>query len=577
MISPRSLPLLSLLISLSYAFQIREAEDSQCGYGDTCWPSEAEWQSLNNTINGRLALVTPAGDVCHLSGGHTDPLACTARALAWSTGSEISKYPGAYVNHAFGDGYGNDSCYIDTNLLTPCGQGRVPPVMSLVETAEDVRQSILFAAKHNLRTRVKSTGHSFTGGASAKGAFGINVHKMQDISFTNNFQLTGTSIKKGPAVTVGAGVQFIDLYAAANEQNVVVIGGGCDSVSVSGWALGGGHSRYSVHYGLGVDNLLEFEIVTPTGQLMTVNEKQNTDLWWASCFEVVAELGLVYVLLHSSHVSADVVLQVITSWTFKTYPAVQNELVSNFVVEGLGETAYKGAIAALMLSQPEMRANGWSDVAIGVSLTGTIIGTAFKPNSSDPIADDAAAYKPLRDFAAKSGIVFATVWKTYESQYRASTLEFFANEHTFPVDTATYNSRLLHADLYKNESLVAEVADFIGDLSLWNFLNVPGGYTATIKPGDMALNPAWREALGHLIWTSTWSKAASKDEQTEVRGQGIELLDKLTDIIGTHDAYINESSPDDSEWPLNYWGNAANYAKLLKIKACTTFCFLAVG
>jgi FAD/FMN-containing dehydrogenase len=34
-------------------------------------------------------------------------------------------------------------------------------------------------------------------------------------------------------------------------------------------------------YGLGVDNVLEMEVVTPTGRLIVANPYHNADLFWA--------------------------------------------------------------------------------------------------------------------------------------------------------------------------------------------------------------------------------------------------------------------------------------------------------
>jgi FAD/FMN-containing dehydrogenase len=33
-------------------------------------------------------------------------------------------------------------------------------------------------------------------------------------------------------------------------------------------------------YGLGADQVLEIEMVTPSGEVLVVNECQNTDLFW---------------------------------------------------------------------------------------------------------------------------------------------------------------------------------------------------------------------------------------------------------------------------------------------------------
>ena len=48
-----------------------------------------------------------------------------------------------------------------------------------------------------------------------------------------------------------------------------------------GWLMGGGHGVFTNRFGLGVDNLLEVEIVLPNGDIVISNEKLHPDLFWA--------------------------------------------------------------------------------------------------------------------------------------------------------------------------------------------------------------------------------------------------------------------------------------------------------
>ena len=48
-----------------------------------------------------------------------------------------------------------------------------------------------------------------------------------------------------------------------------------------GWATGGGHGLATGTYGMGADNIIEAELVTPAGDLLTVNACQHEDLFWA--------------------------------------------------------------------------------------------------------------------------------------------------------------------------------------------------------------------------------------------------------------------------------------------------------
>ena len=102
--------------------------------------------------------------------------------------------------------------------------------------------------------------------------------------------------------TFGAGVQWFEAYDAAKQQNRVLVGGISPRGSVGaagGWLQGGGHSAMAPNYGLGmqdshfvikprshghfvgVDNVLEFTIVTADGCHVVANAYKNQDLFWA--------------------------------------------------------------------------------------------------------------------------------------------------------------------------------------------------------------------------------------------------------------------------------------------------------
>jgi FAD/FMN-containing dehydrogenase len=72
-----------------------------------------------------------------------------------------------------------------------------------------------------------------------------------------------------------------ELYSAAADRNFMIVGGTSTTVSVGGYLTGGGHSALSPLFGMGADNVIQFEIVTADGQLLVANECQNTDLFWA--------------------------------------------------------------------------------------------------------------------------------------------------------------------------------------------------------------------------------------------------------------------------------------------------------
>ena len=72
-----------------------------------------------------------------------------------------------------------------------------------------------------------------------------------------------------------------DIYSATGKHNHTIVGGGGKSVGVSGYISGGGHSILAPRFGLAADQVLEMQVVTPGGEILTVNEDRNADLFWA--------------------------------------------------------------------------------------------------------------------------------------------------------------------------------------------------------------------------------------------------------------------------------------------------------
>jgi FAD/FMN-containing dehydrogenase len=62
---------------------------------------------------------------------------------------------------------------------------------------------------------------------------------------------------------------------------VLVTAGDSPTVGLGGYLTSGGHSPVGAKHGLAVDNVVEMQIVTPGGDLLTANECQNEDLFWA--------------------------------------------------------------------------------------------------------------------------------------------------------------------------------------------------------------------------------------------------------------------------------------------------------
>ena len=79
---------------------------------------------------------------------------------------------------------------------------------------------------------------------------------------------------------VEAGVNVKDLDDVTCPQGLAAVNGSCTTVGVVGFTLGGGFGFLSRTKGLAVDNCLQMEIVTATGQRIVASSQEHRHLFW---------------------------------------------------------------------------------------------------------------------------------------------------------------------------------------------------------------------------------------------------------------------------------------------------------
>ncbi|OAG04295.1 FAD-binding domain-containing protein [Paraphaeosphaeria sporulosa] len=158
--------------------------------------------------------------------------------------------------------------------------GGYPSYSVNVSTVAQVQLAINFARNTGVRLLVHNTGHDYLGKSTGANALSIWTRHLNSIEFIANY--AGASAHIGSAFKMGAGTQTWELLQAAHEEDVSVLTGECPTVGVAGgYIAGGGMRPLSSKYGLAVDHVLSIDVVTPDGKFFTVDEKNNTDLFWA--------------------------------------------------------------------------------------------------------------------------------------------------------------------------------------------------------------------------------------------------------------------------------------------------------
>jgi len=152
------------------------------------------------------------------------------------------------------------------------------------ESAEDVAAAIDFARTQRVRLVVRGGGHSYFGNSNTADSLLIWTRKMDGVELHDAFVPQGApaGVAAIPAVTIGAGALWGPVYhKVAVEHGRYVQGGGCLTVGVSGFTLGGGFGSFSKQFGTGASNLLEAEVVTADGRARIANKWQEQDLYFA--------------------------------------------------------------------------------------------------------------------------------------------------------------------------------------------------------------------------------------------------------------------------------------------------------
>jgi len=152
------------------------------------------------------------------------------------------------------------------NLAIDCH----PVVIARCSDTSDVVSALAMARTTGMPIAVRGGGHSYPGHSTCDGGMVIDLRDLTDLSIDPR-RRTATA---APGLTWGA------LTEAASVHGLAPVGGHVSSVGIAGSTLGGGNGWLSRMHGLACDNLLEAEVVTAAGDIVTASAEQNPDLWW---------------------------------------------------------------------------------------------------------------------------------------------------------------------------------------------------------------------------------------------------------------------------------------------------------
>ena len=164
---------------------------------------------------------------------------------------------------------------------------RRPAVIARCASVDDVVAVVSFARDNDRLLSVYGGGHGVTGSAVVDGGVCLDLRDLRQV----------TVDPAGQTARVAGGATWGEVDAACQEHGLAVTGGRVSGTGVLGLALGSGSGWLERAFGFVCDNLLEAQVVTADGRVVTASEQENPELFWGlrgggGNFGVVTEIQL---------------------------------------------------------------------------------------------------------------------------------------------------------------------------------------------------------------------------------------------------------------------------------------------
>ena len=424
------------------------------------------------------------------------------------------------------------------------------------QSIADVQETVRFATRYNIRLAIKNTGHDFLGRSTAPSSISLWITDMNDIKVTDAFEAEGApqGTATEPAVVLGPGALWGDVYKTIDPHKRVAIGGDHDSVgAVGGFCLGGGHGPLSPRHGLCADNVLQYKVVTADGQVRVANSHQNQDLFWA---------------LRGGAPGFAVVVEAV----YRTHPALENINYAQATIVSENAASLSKVLRDFYSRHANWSKEGWSGYA--AVRNGGFVVQYFLPDTTVEYATE--SMKPFLDYARSFpdvGVINVTVdqYPTFYAMFLARGDAMFG-EKAAGIQ-AVLGSRLVPKTMLDSDhgvNLLSSTLDKVQEelTKIWSgagFLVqfVAGGQVSKGSSNETSVVPAWRDALILFIGAIEWEDDTPYETQLAYQLQLTKSTGHLRKITPGSGTYANEADPNEPDWQNSFFGS--NYPRLRSI------------
>lgn len=523
--------------------------------------------------------MTPWADPCFTKPDGFDAVKCSAVKAGYFDGTTRGNQVGATQTDNWSTCTTNAGVIGDcslqasiTGLIDPepvtdrtCGLGRISPYAVSISNEQDVQSALAFAYKHNIKVVIKNTGHEYLGRSTSINSLMLWTHNLKSLSYQDDF------LGKN-AIVMGAGVIANDAYEFAALNNRVITLGAYSSVGVAGgFAMGGGHGPLQPTFGLAVDNLLQFTVVTADGVIRTANSNTNSDLFRAMRGGGGGTWGVVTETVYQVHPQTPVVAVV---YNLTTNPLLsytqQVAAVADFVTHmayyqigwtKMGWAGYNFITTAQITFSQHLPSGNLT--AATASMQGMI--TYMTTNKNFVITGSLLTLFPtfeawrqviLTAGASNTPVAYSERLSSRLIPYQ--TMASNASQQKLGQDVAATLAQNENNSIIKPTEIQYRAAD---SLQIYSTGAKPADFGGP-SGADTGVNTAWRSSVWEVVVDSAWTNGMSQPSRNALALQTSKAMDNLRKYgTGT---YFSESDVLESNWQTAFFGQ--NYNRLLSIK-----------
>lgn len=146
-----------------------------------------------------------------------------------------------------------------------------PVVVAQPETPDEVQAVVRLAREHGLPVTVRGGGHDWAGRALNEDGLVLDLSAMRAVRVDPSAR----------EAVIEGGATADDVVRAAESYGLTAATGTVGDVGMVGFTLGGGYGPLNGIAGLGVDNLIEAQVVLADGQMVTTDATHEPELFWA--------------------------------------------------------------------------------------------------------------------------------------------------------------------------------------------------------------------------------------------------------------------------------------------------------